>query len=132
MLFRSLWNGEEAYKNLTELLAKATLDNLFDNHPPFQIDGNFGGTCGILEMIVQDYGDRIYLLPALPVQMKDGYVDGIRTKSGHILRMNWEDSEVTELEICGNHGTELVIVRNGHEPERITCPPGKRKIIKYD
>lgn len=51
----------KAYQNLQELLAEATLDNLMDNHPPFQIDGNFGGACGILEMIVQDYQDVVYL-----------------------------------------------------------------------
>lgn len=132
LLYARLWNKEEAYKNLVELLANATLDNLLDNHPPFQIDGNFGGACGILEMIIQDYGDRIYLLPALPKQMKDGYVEGVRTKSGHILNMSWRDGEVKKLEIFGETGTELVIVRNGHASENIRCPVSERKKLQYD
>ena len=80
LFFARLWKKEKAYQNLQELLAEATLDNLLDNHPPFQIDGNFGGACGILEMIVQDYQDVVYLLPALPQEMPDGNVSGIRTK----------------------------------------------------
>ncbi len=74
LFFARLWKKEKAYKNLQELLSEATLDNLMDNHPPFQIDGNFGGACGILEMIVQDYQDVVYLLPALPQEMPDGNV----------------------------------------------------------
>lgn len=132
LLYARLWNREESYKNLAELLANATLDNLLDNHPPFQIDGNFGGACGILEMIIQDYQDRIYLLPALPWQMKDGDAEGIRTKSGHLLKMSWRDGQVKELEVCGKTGTELIIVRNGHEPECIQCSAGERKRIQYD
>ena len=132
LLYARLWNSEESYHNLAELLAHATFDNLLDNHPPFQIDGNFGGACGILEMIVQDYGDRIYLLPALPWQMKDGEAEGIRTKSGHMLKICWNDGQVKELEVYGIIGTEVVIVRNGHEPERIQCSAGEQKKLQYD
>ena len=92
-VFARLWKKEKAYQNLQELLAEATLDNLLDNHPPFQIDGNFGGACGILEMIVQDYQDVVYLY-CLPQEMPDGNVSGIRTKSGFILNMEWSGCRV--------------------------------------
>lgn len=131
LLYSRLWDGKKAYDNLLELLKEATLDNLFDNHPPFQIDGNFGGSCGLLEMLIQDYGDKIYLLPALPEELKDGQVSGIHTKSGHILSFIWENGSVKKVQIYGKYGTQLVWIRKGFEPELVNCPVGETKTFTY-
>lgn len=132
LFFARLWKKEKAYQNLQELLAEATLDNLMDNHPPFQIDGNFGGACGILEMIVQDYQDVVYLLPALPQEMPDGNVSGIRTKSGFILNMEWSGCRVKSVEVESVHGTQITIVNETLESRKIRCEKGEKKVIVFE
>lgn len=112
-LWARLLDGDHAYKLITDQLrlvsdnngGGGTYPNLFDAHPPFQIDGNFGCTAGIAEMLMQSYDGFIYLLPSLPSLWKNGYIHGLQARGGFTLYIDWENGEVSKVKIRSQKGS---------------------------
>jgi alpha-L-fucosidase 2 len=104
-LWARMGDGEHAHRILRGLLGpQRTYPNLFDAHPPFQIDGNFGGAAAILEMIAQSWGEEVRLLPALPAAWPNGRVTGMRLRGGLSLDLTWQSGKVERFVLRGRPG----------------------------
>lgn len=127
-LYARLQEGEKASEYLRYLLTKLTAPNLFDLHPPlerisgipwvFQIDGNFGGACGIAQMFLQSHLDEIYLLPALPERWERGSMTGLCAEGGFTVNISWEEHKLKRAVLTSRCG-ETAVIRS-REKLRIT------------
>ncbi len=139
-LWARLGDGNHAFKLLGNLIGpERTYPNMFDAHPPFQIDGNFGGAAGIAEMLLQSHepaaGDRsaweIHLLPALPGAWPNGRAAGLCARGGFEIDLTWEDGKLAQLTLLSNLGRPCTI-RHGDHTVDLTTQPGQRLTLDAD
>lgn len=104
-----LRDGDHAFRMLGEQLAHSTLPNLFDTHPPFQIDGNFGATAGIAEMLLQSQAGEIDILPALPAAWADGTVRGLRARGDVTVDIRWRQGRAEEIALHAGRKGPLAV-----------------------
>ena len=100
------------YQNL---LKNGTLDNLWDTHPPFQIDGNFGGTAGVTEMLLQSHAGFIHLLPSLPEAWSEGAVSGLEARGNFMVSLRWQGGELSEVTLLSRQGGRCTLRYKGAE-----------------
>lgn len=126
-----LQDGNHAYTLFGNLLKNGTLNNLWDTHAPFQIDGNFGGTAGITEMLLQSHIGFIQLLPALPDAWKDGSISGICAKGNFEVSISWKGNLLSEAVIVSKAGAPCVL-RYGDKTLSFKTVKGKSYTIKVE
>lgn len=141
-LWARLWDGNRAYKMYRELLkyvepdavrsrnnrGGGTYPNLFDAHPPFQIDGNFGGTAALAEMLLQSTEEEIRLLPALPDAWPEGSVKGLCARGGFEIEMSWKENTLTALTVSSKTGGTTTLIYQ-EKKQTITTKAGEKKIF---
>jgi alpha-L-fucosidase 2 len=114
-----LLDGDHSYKMLAGLINRSTLPNMFDTHPPFQIDGNFGGTSGITEMLLQSHAGEIHMLPALPTAWPRGNVKGLCAHGGFKVDIAWKDGKLAGGAIRSKLGSKCRI--RAEVPVKVEC-----------
>lgn len=129
--YTRLMDGEKAYENIEKLFSNSVYLNMFDKHPPFQIDGNFGVTAAIAEMLVQSSMERILLLPALPAAWSLGFVKGLRVKGGGEIDLYWEDGILTRCRIRSAKGM-VMSLKYRETTILFKWNPGEEKELVWD
>lgn len=129
-LWARLLDGNHAYKLYGNLLKNGTADNLWDLHPPFQIDGNFGGTAGVTEMLLQSQDGDIHLLPALPDAWADGEVKGLCARGNFVVDITWRGGQLAEARVRSNSG-EAGVVRYKGQTLPVDVKQGETLVVTW-
>jgi len=116
------------FKGVNYTKGGGSYPNLFDAHPPFQIDGNFGASAGILEMFMQSHLDRINLLPALPTLLPEGHLRGLCARGGFVLDFDWNQCGLNNVSVLSTAGNSCTLV---YEKKKITFPTEKGKTYTF-
>ncbi|MDE6490174.1 MAG: glycoside hydrolase N-terminal domain-containing protein, partial [Muribaculaceae bacterium] len=119
-----LLDGDHAYVLFRNLLKEGTADNMWDMHPPFQIDGNFGGTAGIAELFLQSHTGRLHLLPALPSDWTDGCITGLLARGNFVVDITYAGGKLDHAVITSNVGEKCNLYYGGRELSFATVPGG--------
>jgi alpha-L-fucosidase 2 len=147
-----LEEGDRAHDNLLALLGNSTQPNMLDSHPPFQIDGNFGGTAGIAEMLLQSHAGELAILPALPSAWPSGAVTGLGSRGAIGVDIRWDGAKATEVRLrpevsqgqvfiraprgqriasITSKGSSIPIVSNPSGSVRTTLPAGFEYLVTF-
>ena len=129
-LFARFKDGERAYDYVKQLLTKSTYPNLFDAHPPFQIDGNFGGTAGMAEMFVQSHEDFVELLPALPAKWTEGTVKGLCLRGNITVNISWKHGKLEKAVFYTEEDINSLDVRYNGKDYVVEIKPFEKNIFK--
>lgn len=127
-----LHDGNRSYTLYGNLLKNGTNENLWDFHPPFQIDGNFGGTAGVTEMLLQSHMGFIHLLPALPDVWHEGKLTGVRARGNFVIDMYWQDNNLTKAVVHSGSGVPCSIYYKGEKLEFATEAGGVYTVLWKD
>jgi len=119
MLFRPVESNANDYRRGGSYI------NLFDAHPPFQIDGNFGGAAGIIELLIQSHMGKIHILPALPDALPNGNISGVRARGGFELAFSWEEGALQQVEVISKVGMPCILMYQGKRTELETERGGR-------
>ncbi len=124
-----LLDPKSAEENIRKFLQISIADNLFDEHPPFQIDGNFGYTAGVAELLLQSHENFIRILPTLPENWSNGTIKGLKARGNIEVDIEWENGKLVRLKLMAKEDTTIKLKYDTHEVE-VALSKGKK--IKLD